>query len=93
MRREMFNYRFWYRSGGNYDYFEGSGYYQKGYVRYRSSYEMGGDELDDYDQELRDYNFSRQREREKEQGRQRYERGIRDRDREDGIYSVNERFY
>lgn len=93
MRREMSNHRPWHRSGGNYDYPEGSGYHQKGHARYRSSYEMGGDESDDYDQELRDYNFSRQREREKEQGRQRHERGTRDRDRDDGTYSANERFY
>lgn len=94
MRREMSNHRPWHRGGGNYDYPEGSGYHQRGHARYRSSYEMGGDESDDYDQELREYNFSRQREREKEQGRQRHERGTRDRgDREDASYSANERFY
>ena len=94
MRREMSNHRSWQRGGGGeYEYSEGSSYHQRGHARYRSSYEGGGYESDDYDQELRDYNYSRQREREKEQGRQRHERSGRDRDREDGNYSGNERFY
>ena len=93
MRRDMSSHRPWHRGGGEYEYSEGSGYHQRGHVRYRGSYEGGGYESDDYDQELRDYNFSRQREREKEQGRQRHERSGRDRDREDGNYSGNERFY
>lgn len=92
-RRDMSSHRPWHRGGGEYEYSEGSGYHQRGHVRYRGSYEGAGYESDDYDQELRDYNYSRQREREKEQGRQRHERGGRDRDREDGNYSGNERFY
>ena len=95
MRREMSNHRPWHRGGNEYDYPESTGYHQRGHARYRSSYEVGGDESDDYDQELRDYNYSRQREREKEQGRQRHERSgrDRDRDREEGSYSGTERFY
>ena len=93
MRRDMSNHRPWHRGGGEYDYPEGSGYHQRGHARYRAPYEGGGYESDDYDQELRDFNFSRQREREKEQGRHRHDRGGRDRDREDGNYSGNERFY
>lgn len=92
MRRDVSNHRQWHR-GGEYDYPEGSGYHQRGHARYRGPYDGGGYESDDYDQELRDYNFSRQREREKEQGRQRHDRAGRDRDREDANYSGNERFY
>ncbi|XP_044167630.1 msx2-interacting protein-like isoform X3 [Acropora millepora] len=91
MRRDMPNHRPWHR--GEYDYPEGSGYHQRVHTRYRGPYEGGGYDSDDYDQELRDYNYSRQREREKEQGRQRHERGGRDRDREDGNFSGNERYY
>ena len=95
MRRDMSNHRPWHRGGAEYDYPEGSGYHQRGHARYRGPYQGGGAgyDSDDYDQELREYNFSRQREREKEQGRQRHDRGGRDRDREDGNYSGNERFY